>query len=113
MNARRKGAAGERLWRDQLNQAGFTGSARASYGQAGGDAYNHPDVFCPALPKAHWEVKNTQSLNVRKAMGQAVRDSQGKKIPLVSWKKNHEGWLVTMNAEDFFGLVQSGSAYLQ
>jgi len=113
INARRKGAVGERLWRDELNEVGFTGSLRSSYGQAGGDAYNHPDVSCPAFSRTHWEVKNTQNLNVRKAMEQATKDAQGKRVPVVAWKKNRSPWLVTMTANDFFHLVHSGSAYLK
>ena len=112
MNARSKGARGERLWRDELNSAGFTGSRRNGQ-QGGGGSFLCPDVECPSLSNIHWEVKNVQALNVREAMTQAVNDACGSpKIPIVSWKKNNQPWLVVLRADDFFRLAHSGSIVL-
>lgn len=111
MNARTKGKRGERLWRDELNKAGFIGSSRGGQQYLGGGADN-PDVICPKLPLLHNEVKFTQNLNLRAAMSQSINDSEGRKVPIVAWKKNGEEWLVTMRAGDFFNLVHSGSLYL-
>ena len=100
MNVRQKGKRGERLWRDELNAFGFTGSFRGAQQYMGGGVEN-PDVVCPTLPDIHWEVKFTESLNVRKAMEQAINDSEGQKTPIVAWKKNNADWLVVMKADDF------------
>ena len=112
MNAKQKGKRGERLWRDELNSHGYTGSVRDGQQGNGGSA-DHPDVVAPMMPKTHWEVKFTQNLNVRKAMQQAIDDSAGSgKQPIVAWKKNNADWLVVMRAEDWFKLSHSGSAAL-
>lgn len=114
MNSKKKGARGERLWRDELNANGLSGSYRD--GQQGygvtGSGY-HPDIMCPMLPVAHFEVKNTQNLNVRKAMQQSIDDAGSDRVPIVAWKKNHQPWLVTMLADDWIRLVHSGSSYLK
>ena len=113
MNAKKKGARGERLWRDELNASGFTGSFRD--GQQGfgvaGNGY-HPDAVCPMLPNLHSEVKFTQALTVRKALQQSIDDA-GDRVPIVAWKKNNAPWTVTMLADDWLQLVHSGSAYLK
>jgi len=114
MNARSKGKRVERLWRDQLNAAGFSGSyrnAQQSNGGVNGAGYN-PDVACPALPRLHSEVKGVEKLNVRQAMQQSIDDAGDKHVPIVAWKKNNQPWLVVMKADDWFKLVHSGSAYL-
>lgn len=113
MNAKQKGARGERLWRDELNANGFTGSMRD--GQQGGGVNGsgyHPDTVCPTLPYLHSEVKFTQNLNVRQALNQAINDCNGN-VPIVAWKKNNCPWTVTMLANDWFNLVNSGSIYLK
>lgn len=110
-NARQKGKRGERMWRDELNAAGFTGSSRGGQQYMGGGADN-PDVICPALPRMHNEVKFAQNLSVRKAMEQSTDDAGENKVPIVAWKKNGEDWLVVIKAQDFFQLVKLGATYL-
>ena len=58
MNSRQKGARGERMWRDELREAGFT--ARRGQQFAGGT--DSPDVICEELNNLHMEVKFVQSL---------------------------------------------------
>lgn len=113
LNARQKGKRVERLWRDQLNEAGFTGSYRDAQQGFGvdGNGY-HPDTVCPMLPLLHSEVKGVEKLNVRQAMAQSIEDAGEQRVPIVAWKKNNADWLVVMKADDFFQLVHSGSAYL-
>lgn len=101
MNSRQKGARGERMWRDQLRDAGFNARRGQQFSGANGDA----DVVCEDLPWAHFEVKCVQSLNLSKAMEQAKRDANGK-VPIVAHKKNREGWMVTMPAEEFWPLLR-------
>jgi hypothetical protein len=102
VNSRQKGKRVERLWRDQLREAGFLKSFR---GQQYCGAAGNADVVCPELPWAHFEVKGVQNLNVLNAMKQAINDA-GKKTPVVAHKKNGEPWLVTMLAADWLRLVK-------
>ena len=101
MNSRQKGKRVERLWRDQLREAGFL---KAFRGQQYCGAAGNADVVCPELPTLHFEVKGVQNLNVLNAMKQAIADA-GKKTPVVAHKKNGEPWLVTMLAADWLRLV--------
>lgn len=114
INSKRKGARVERLWRDYMNEAGFTGSYRD--GQQGfgvtGSGY-HPDCVCPILPRLHNEVKGVEKLNVRQAMAQSIEDAGEHRVPIVAWKKCNQPWLVVMKADDWFQLVHSGSLYFQ
>ncbi len=102
VNSRQKGKRVERLWRDQLREAGFLKSFR---GQQYCGAAGNADVVCPELPTLHFEVKGVQNLNVLNAMKQAINDA-GKKTPVVAHKKNGEPWLVTMLAADWLRLVK-------
>jgi Holliday junction resolvase len=104
MNARQKGARGEREWRDQLREAGYT--ARRGQQFAGGS--DSPDVVCDELARVvHFEVKRVQSLNIHAAVQQATRDGNGK-APVVAHRKNNQPWLVTVLADDFFKLLKDG-----
>jgi hypothetical protein len=102
VNSRQKGKRVERLWRDQLREAGFL---KAFRGQQYCGAAGNADVVCPELPTIHFEVKGVQNLNVLNAMKQAITDS-GTKTPVVAHKKNGEPWLVTMLAADWLELVK-------
>ena len=102
MNSRQKGKRVERLWRDQLREAGFL---KAFRGQQYCGAAGNADVVCPELPTIHFEVKGVQNLNVLNAVKQAITDS-GTKTPVVAHKKNGEPWLVTMLAADWLELVK-------
>ena len=101
MNSRAKGARGERMWRDELKAKGF----EARRGQQFSGSPDSPDVVCPSLDHLHFEVKCVQALNIEAAMEQARQDAVTK-IPIVAHKRNHKGWLVTMDAESFFKLIQ-------
>jgi hypothetical protein len=111
MNSREKGKRGERQWRDELRAQGYC--ARRGQQFAGGA--ESPDVVCDDLPWVHFEVKAVERLNIEDAMEQARRDSQAgvssnqssvKKVPMVAHRRNFRPWLVTMEAETFFGLVR-------
>jgi len=106
MNSREKGKRGERRWRDVLREAGFGKAYRGVQYEGSSDS---PDVVCPELPGVHFEVKAVESLNVWKAMAQAIRDAGDKKIPVLAHTRNRAGWLVTMRAEDWLALVAESS----
>jgi len=103
VNSRAKGARGERLWRDELREAGFT--ARRGQQFAGGT--DSPDVICEELRNLHMEVKCVEALNLDKACEQAERDA-GLKAWIVAHKKNRKHWKVTMDAGFFFQLLRDG-----
>ena len=102
MNARQKGARGEREWRDQLREAGYT----ARRGQQFSGGSDSPDVICEELAGViHFEVKRVQALNIHAAVQQATRDGHGK-APVVAHRKNGQEWLITMPSWVFFALLR-------
>jgi hypothetical protein len=105
MNSREKGKRGERQWRDELRANGYD----ARRGQQFSGSPDSPDVICDSLPWAHFEVKAVERLNIEAAMNQARRDA-GAKVPFVTHKRNHCGWLVTMDAEVFFRALRGDFA---
>lgn len=129
INSRQKGKRGERQWRDVLRANGY----EARRGQQFSGSAESPDVVCPSLPWAHFEVKAVENLNIEKAFLQAradagklmvesrgVEESEkglGVKVPIVAHRRNHSPWLVTMDAEWFGGaadgLLSGGCFFAQ
>ena len=104
MNSRAKGARGERQWRDQLREEGYT--ARRGQQFAGGT--DSPDVVCEELDILHFEVKCVQALNVDKVMReQAAPDAGANKLPVIAHRKDRSEWLVTMRSSDFFKVLRN------
>jgi len=101
MNSRAKGCRGERMWRDELRDAGFT----ARRGQQFSGGSDSPDVICESLPNYHFEVKFVQAGNPYVWMEQAIRDA-GVKTPVVAHKRNGKDWLVVMRASDAINLIK-------
>ena len=102
MNSRRKGARGERQWRDELRANGYT----ARRGQQFSGSPDSPDVICDELAWAHFEVKAVERLNIYDAMDQALRDAGQQNTPFVCHKRNFRPFLVTMTAEVFFQFLR-------
>src|SRR5262245_30290215 len=71
VNSRRKGARGERQWRDELRANGYV----ARRGQQFSGSPDSPDVVCEELEWIHFEVKAVERLNIEDAMEQARRDA--------------------------------------
>ena len=103
INSRRKGANGERQWRDVLREHGYNARRGAQYSGHS----EAPDVVSD--DGIHWEVKCVEKLNLRKAMEQAIRDSKRIKYPAVAHKVNNGPWYVTMEASDFFNCKEGRS----
>lgn len=97
-----KGKRGERAWRDILRAAGLDARRGAQYSGSN----ESPDVVCKELSLFHTEVKAVEKTAFHDWMAQAVHDA-GTKIPYVAWKKNHKGWLVVLQADDFIKLAKS------
>ncbi len=101
INRRKKGARGERLWRDVLRSKGLTARRGQQYCGANGDS----DVICEELGGYHFEVKFVQNFNARKALGQAKSDAKDGKISVVVQKSNNKDWIAVIDAEAFLDLV--------
>lgn len=101
--SRSKGARGERGWRDILREHGFLSAYRTAQ-RCGAGATG--DVETPELPFLHFEVKNVERLNIRRAHAQAQRDSGEEKIPVVAHKSARSEWLVTLRAGDFLNILR-------
>ena len=101
-NGKRKGKNGELEFVRLCKAEGFTARRTAQYC---GNTGNAADVT--GLAGVHVEVKRVERLNVSDAMAQAVRDSaKSGRVPMVAHRKNNEGWLVTMRAQDWFKLYR-------
>ena len=103
--SRDKGKRGELSFCHLCEDNGITGVARTA--QCKGKTGAAGDV--EGLAGFHVECKAVERLNLREAMAQSVRDSEAEgagNIPIVAHKKNRDGWLVTMRAEDFFKIYK-------
>lgn len=100
MNSKRKGGQGEREWAAFCREYGFDAHRGTQY--KGG--FDSPDVV--GLPGIHQEVKRVEKLNIHEAMKQAIRDSEGKAVPIVAHRRNREEWLVTMRATDWMKMYK-------
>jgi hypothetical protein len=102
MNSRRKGKRGELCVAHFLKEHfGLQARRGQQYCGANGDA----DVV-GGFPNTHCEVKFVESLNITKAMGQAVADC-GDAIPYVFHKKNRGDLLITVRASDLKDFCKS------
>lgn len=100
INSRAKGSRGEREWSSICKEQGYNTRRGQQFCGANGDA----DVV--GVNGIHFEVKRVQSLNVSKAMQQAVNDRKAEELPVVAHRKDREEWLVTMRAEDWFEFLR-------
>ncbi|NBQ17302.1 hypothetical protein EBU24_03225, partial [bacterium] len=102
INSKKKGARGEREFRDVLNKYFPESSRRGQqYCGANGDA----DVICEALPDYHFEVKRTETVLYKKWLEQADKDCK-EKTPIVVHKFNNGKWKAIIDAERLLLLLQ-------
>lgn len=102
INSKNKGKVAERSWRDQLRNRGYTAIRSQQYCGSADSA----DVISPELSHLHFEVKAVERFNLWQAMNQAIKDSAGKKMPVVAYKRNRHEWLVTMRATDWLDMLK-------
>lgn len=100
MNSKRKGTAGERELAAVLREYGYD----TQRGQQFCGGIDSPDV--KGLPGIHIECKRTENLNIHKAYQQAVRDADGKAIPVVFHRRNREKWMATLSLDDLMEMYQ-------
>ena len=101
MNSKQKGNRGEREFAALCRDEGYDNVCRGQQFHGGADS---PDV--KGLPYIHAEVKRVEKLNIHQAMAQSIKDSGGTLIPIVAHRRNRDGWLITMRAEDWFSLYR-------
>jgi Holliday junction resolvase len=99
VNSRAKGAAGERELSKVLGD--LLGVEMRRGQQYSGLAGNADVVGIDGL---HIECKRVQSLNVSKAIVQAIRDAKPGTVPVVAHRKNGEQWLLTCCLDDLVDL---------
>lgn len=103
--SREKGKRGEREWAAVCREQGYDCRRTSQYCGKTGDA---SDVV--GLPGIHIEVKRVERLDLYGAMGQARRDAKLGALPIVAHRKNERGWVVSMDAEDWFRLYRAWEA---
>lgn len=101
INSRKKGAIGEREFRDYLRAHGI----EARRGQQFSGSPDSPDVVSDLDNIVHWEVKRVENLSLYPAMEQATRDSRTDQIPVVAHRRNRREWLAILPMDDFLRLV--------
>jgi hypothetical protein len=107
INSRRKGAAAERAFRDELRDAGYEDAIRGCQHSAiGADGGAAPDVKCDSLNRFHIEVKHRERGCTRDGYNQAKRDASEEQIPTFAFRKNYTEWLVCVSLKDFFKMVR-------
>ena len=100
INSKEKGKRYELEIAKYFQECGF--KARRSVQYNGKAEEGQADVV--GVPFLHIECKHNESLNIEKAMQQAIRDSKANKknrIPVVIHRKNGEKSKVTMTLDDF------------
>jgi|TARA_Y100000310_G_scaffold132889_1_gene131845 hypothetical protein len=95
--SREKGKRGELEAARFLREHGFE-ARRGRQFQGGQDS---PDVV-HSVPGLHLEVKRVESLSLYPAMEQAREDAVEDDVPAVLHRRNRQGWLIIMDADDFF-----------
>ena len=101
INSKQKGKRYELEIAKYFKELGFD-DARRSVQYNGKEEKGQADVV--GVPFLHIECKHNESLNIEKAIQQAIRDSKSNKkneIPIVIHRKNGEKSKVTMTLDDF------------
>ena len=103
MHACQKGKAGEREAAHYIHGL-FPGLDMRRGAQHAGNA-DAPDI--KGFPGVHWEVKRAEKLNIHAAMAQAVRDAEGKSVPVVLHRRNRGKWLVTLEGDNLCAFTKA------
>ncbi len=101
INSRKKGSRGELEFSKLCTEKGYDTYRTQQYCGAAGDA----DVT--GLEGLHVEVKRVERLYVHDAMKQAISDAATGTMPIVAHRRNHQPWLITMEADAFFTLYKA------
>lgn len=108
INSNAKGKRGEREASKALME--ILG-CEARRGQQFSGSPDSPDIITD-LAGVHFEVKNTERLNLRAAQEQACADA-GEKIPVVMHKYNRRGWWVMLQVKDLPAFCRAIVNYME
>ena len=104
MNSKAKGNRGELELLHMLHDRGYP-VYRNNQRYIGG--MENPDICLRMNGKEfHCEVKRTEKFHLYAAMEQAIKDSNGKRPPLVLHRRNRGEWLAIMRLDDFLDLSE-------
>lgn len=91
--SRRKGASGEREFRDLLRRHGFAARRDGRLD----DDLDHD------VPETHFEVKRRERYEIDDWLEQAERDAAGR-VAVVAFRKSRQPWRVIVDAEHYLAL---------
>jgi hypothetical protein len=57
-------------------------------------------------PGVHWQVKHVESLNIWKALEQAITEADPKDVPVVAFKRNRSPWFAAMELDELIPLLR-------
>ena len=106
VNSRQKGKVGEREWAAYLKERGYE-ARRTQQHKGESDSF---DVVAND-PVGRWEVKRREVLRPQldEIVDQARREAAGA-LSGVAWRRNAGRWVVAMDADDFFRLLDKARA---
>lgn len=106
INARQKGARGERELALLLADNGFPAKRGVQFSQ-GKHGLTGADVECESLGFMHIECKRVEAGNPYNWYDQAFSDAyKSQKTPVVFHKRNGRKWLAILSAEDLLDIIR-------
>jgi hypothetical protein len=58
------------------------------------------------VPGVHLQVKHVESLNIWKALEQAITEADPKDVPIVAFKRNRSPWYAAMELDELIPLLR-------
>ena len=98
-NSRRKGANGEREFRDVLRAHGFEAH------RDGQQRFGHRDLT-HNIPWTHLEVKRRETVAIDSWCRQAEEDAGPDENPVVVWRRSKAPWRAAMPATRFLAIMR-------
>lgn len=105
INSRNKGVRAELEAAHFLTELGIPAYRSQQY-KGSGDSADVRFQEAALNGVTHIEVKRDERLNVYEALCQAKRDASDSQTPIVMHRKNHEPWMVTIDAVDFWEMFR-------
>lgn len=95
VNSKQKGMRTEREAAQLLSELGWPSRRTQQYQGVGSDG----DIVIDTAPGLHIECKSRDRLALYKWLDQAVRDSMGKRLPVVMCKADRKPWLIMVEVQ--------------
>lgn len=109
INSRTKGKVGEREAAFIINELFPNADAQRGVQFKGGP--ESPDVKS-SIDGVHFEIKRTESINVYKYLGQAIRDAGENRVPVVLHRKNRGDWILITPFKSIRALIKALTPYM-